>query len=100
MRFGLKEETIKAINSVFASYPQIEKAVIFGSRAKGNYREGSDIDICLFGNIDFVLLQNIEISLDALNLPYTIDLVVYDNIQNDELKEHVERVGVSFNITY
>lgn len=96
MRFGLKEETIKAINSVFASYPQIEKAVIFGSRAKGNYREGSDIDICLFGNIDFVLLQNIEISLDALNLPYTIDLVVYDNIQNEALKEHVDRVGVSF----
>jgi len=100
MRFGLKEETIKAINSVFASYPQIDKAVIFGSRAKGNYREGSDIDICLFGNIDFVLLQNIEISLDALNLPYTIDLVVYDNIQNEELKEHVDRVSVSFNITY
>lgn len=94
MRFGLKEETIKAINDVFLSYPQIEKAVVFGSRAKGNYRDGSDIDICLFGNIDFVLLQNIEISLDSLNLPYTIDLVVYENIQNDELKEHIDRVGM------
>lgn len=94
MRFGLKEEIIKAINDVFLSYPQIEKAVVFGSRAKGNYRDGSDIDICLLGNIDFVLLQNIEISLDALNLPYTIDLVVYENIQNEELKGHIDRVGI------
>jgi len=94
MRFGLKEEIIKAINDVFLSYPQIEKAVVFGSRAKGTFRDGSDIDICLFGNIDFVLLQNIEISLDSLNLPYTIDLVVYENIQNKELKEHVDRVGI------
>lgn len=96
MRFGLKEETIKAINDVFAKYPQIKKAVVFGSRAKGNYRTGSDIDICLFGEIDLPLLHKIEESIDDLNLPYTVDLVVYDRIQNQDLKEHIDRVGVGF----
>lgn len=94
MRFGLKEETIKAINDVFAQYPQIKKAVVFGSRAKGNYRDGSDIDICLFGDIELSLLHRIEESLDELYLPYTVDLVVYDRIQNQDLKEHIDRVGV------
>ncbi|WP_303851156.1 nucleotidyltransferase family protein [Seleniivibrio woodruffii] len=96
MRFGLKEETIKAINDVFAQYPQIKKAVVFGSRAKGNYRDGSDIDICLFGDIELSLLHRIEESLDELYLPYTVDLVVYDRIQNQDLKEHIDRVGVGF----
>lgn len=94
MRFGLKEETIKAINDVFAQYPQIKKAVVFGSRAKGNYRDGSDIDICLFGDIELSLLHRIEESLDELYLPYTVDLVVYDRIQNQDLREHIDRVGV------
>ena len=94
--FGLKKETIEAINDVFAQYPQIKKAVVFGSRAKGNHRDGSDIDICLFGEIDLSLLQRIEESLDELYLPYTIDLVVYDRIQNQDLKEHIDKVGVDF----
>ncbi|MCD8553385.1 nucleotidyltransferase domain-containing protein [Seleniivibrio sp.] len=94
--FGLKEETIIAINDVFAQYPQIKKSVVFGSRAKGNHRDGSDIDICLFGEIDLPLLHKIEESIDELNLPYTVDLVVYDRIQNQDLKERTDRVGVGF----
>ncbi len=96
MRFGLKEETIKAISDVFAQYPQIKKAVVFGSRAKGNYRDGSDIDICLFGDIELSLLHRIEESLDELYLPYTVDLVVYNRIQNQDLKEHIDRVGIIY----
>lgn len=93
MKYGLNDETIKAITDVFAGYEQIEKAVLFGSRAKGTYKNGSDIDICLFGKIDLLLLQKIELKLDDLLLPYTIDLTVYDNIQNQDLKEHIIRVG-------
>lgn len=94
MRFGLSEETIKLISGVFVEFPQIEKAVVYGSRAKGNYKNGSDIDICLFGEINLPLLQRIETKLDDLLLPYAVDLTVYNNIQNQDLKEHIDRVGL------
>lgn len=94
MRFGLSEETIKLILGVFVEFPQIEKAVVYGSRAKGNYKNGSDIDICLFGEINLPLLQRIETKLDDLLLPYAVDLTVYNNIQNQDLKEHIDRVGL------
>ncbi|MDR3183270.1 MAG: nucleotidyltransferase domain-containing protein, partial [Planctomycetaceae bacterium] len=53
MRYGLSEETIEKINGVLSQHTAVEKAVIYGSRAKGNYKNGSDIDLTLFGNIAF-----------------------------------------------
>lgn len=96
MRFGLSEETIKAITDAFAQFPEIEKAVLYGSRAKGNFKNGSDIDICLFGSIDLPLLQKIETKIDDLLLPYIVDLAVYSNIRNQDLIDHIERVGILF----
>lgn len=46
-RFGLKEATIKKIWAVFSEYPLVAKVVIYGSRAKGNFKNGSDIDLTL-----------------------------------------------------
>ena len=64
--YGLKEKHIKAINSVFSKYPQIEKAILYGSRAKGNYRNGSDIDLTLVGdNLD---LKTLFLFLTHLNI--------------------------------
>lgn len=94
MRFGLSEETIKAISNVFAQFPQIKKSVVYGSRAKGSFKNGSDIDICLFGEIDLPLLQQIEHKIDDLLLPYVVDMTVYSSIQNKDLREHIDRVGV------
>ena len=54
-RFGLKETTIQKICGVFAKYPQVEKAVLYGSRAKGNYKNGADIDLTLNGGADLTL---------------------------------------------
>ena len=50
MKYGLKEDTIKQMEAVFAKFPTIEKIILYGSRAKGNFRDGSDIDITLIGN--------------------------------------------------
>ncbi|MBS0626813.1 MAG: nucleotidyltransferase domain-containing protein, partial [Verrucomicrobia bacterium] len=47
MRYGLNELTIQKITDVFTKFPSIEKVVLYGSRAKGNYKNGSDIDLCL-----------------------------------------------------
>ncbi|MCF6349426.1 MAG: nucleotidyltransferase domain-containing protein [Flavobacteriaceae bacterium] len=95
--YGLKEKHIKAINSVFSKYPQIEKIILYGSRAKGNYRNGSDIDLALVGNdLDLTSLFKIEIKLDDLLLPYKIDLSILHKIKNKDLVNHIKRVGVTF----
>ena len=95
--YGLKEKHIKAINSVFSKYPQIEKAILYGSRAKGNYRNGSDIDLTLVGNdLDLTTLFKIETKLDDLLLPYKMDLSILHKIENPDLTDHIKRVGITF----
>lgn len=97
LKFGLEQDVIEKINSVLSTYSQIKKAVIYGSRAKGNFKPGSDIDICLiapdFDFTDFLSLQN---ELDDLLLPYKIDLALFHQIDNTNLIEHIGRVGVPF----
>ena len=95
--YGLKETTIDSIQGVFGKYPQVEKAILYGSRAKGNYRNGSDIDLTLIGSaLDLSLLFKIESALDHLLLPYKIDLSALHQIENQELLDHIGRVGVVF----
>jgi predicted nucleotidyltransferase len=73
MMYGLKTETIHAIQEVLLTYPEVEKAILYGSRAKGNYRPGSDIDLTLTGEtLNLTILQKIENELDDLLLPYKI----------------------------
>ncbi|KQS34344.1 nucleotidyltransferase domain-containing protein [Dyadobacter sp. Leaf189] len=95
--YGLSEKTIEAIQGVFANYPQIERAILYGSRTKGNYRNGSDIDLALVGaELDLSLIFKIELELDDLMLPYKIDLAAYHQIENQELISHIDRIGVIF----
>lgn len=97
MKFGLKEEIIEQINGVFSKYRQIEKVIIYGSRAKGNYRNGSDIDLTLKGSdLNLSVICQISLELDDLLLPYTFDLSVYKQISNPDLIRHIERVGIVF----
>lgn len=97
LRFGLKETTIQKICGVFARYSQVEKAVLYGSRAKGNYKTGSDIDLTLLGGDDLTLdiLYRIMDNLDDLLLPYTIDLSIFSHISDPDVLAHIQRVGVS-----
>ncbi|REA63520.1 nucleotidyltransferase domain-containing protein [Dyadobacter luteus] len=97
MNHGLSEKTIAAIQGVFTKYPQAEKAILYGSRAKGNYRNGSDIDLVLVGaELNLSQLFKIELELDDLLLPYKIDLALLHQISNPDLVEHIERKGVVF----
>jgi len=84
MRFGLKEDVISSICSVFAEYPEIEKAVLYGSRAKGNFRNGSDIDLTLVGkdNLTLQKLYKIMEDIDDLFLPYSFDLSIFHQISD------------------
>lgn len=93
---GLNDQQRQAIIAVFRLFPQIESALLYGSRALGRYREGSDIDISLVGDIDMMTLNRISLQLDDLLLPYEIDLSVFRDIDNIDLINHIQRVGVKF----
>ncbi len=97
MQYGLKRKTVKKINTTFAKYKEVEEAVLYGSRAKGNYKPGSDVDLTLKGKLlNLKLLNKISLDFDDLLLPYTFDLSIYHHITNPDLINHIERVGKVF----
>jgi uncharacterized protein len=93
--FGLKETDIEFIKKSLSSFNEIEKAVIFGSRAKGSYKPGSDIDIAIFGdNINFDIIARLHSQLEEQSMmPYFFDIVDYTHCDKIEIKEHIDRVG-------
>ena len=95
--FGLSDTAVKGIRTVFADYPEIEKAIIYGSRAKGTAKNGSDIDLTLCGSsLNLDILRQIMEDLDDLLLPYMIDLSIFIDISDPAVVDHIERVGVVF----
>ncbi len=95
IQYGLNQSDITNIISVLIQNEKITKITLFGSRAKGNFRAGSDIDLALIG-LDLKLNDIIDatIEIDKLNLPYKFDLVIYDRINESALIEHIDRVGI------
>ncbi len=95
--FGLSTETIAQINGILSSYPEIIKVILYGSRAKGNYKKGSDIDLAIVSDsLSPHQLLTIQIQIDDLLLPYTVDLCLLRTIDNPGLIEHIHQVGLSF----
>lgn len=99
-KFGLREQTISAIQQVFASFQQVSQVIIYGSRAKGTFKPGSDIDLTLIAaneaKLDLTIQFKIEEALEELMLPYQFDLSIMENIDNPNLLEHINRVGQVF----
>lgn len=83
-----------AISAVFKNNASIQKAVVFGSRAKGNHAPYSDVDIALYGDIGLLEVENVSCDLDDLPFIYKFDVVAYNLIKNTALREHIDRVGV------
>lgn len=97
MKFGLHTDIVKEIQKILSGFPQVETVIIYGSRAKGNYKPGSDIDLTFKGNnLNLNILNKISLQFDDLLLPCTFDLSVFDQIDNKELVNHIERVGKIF----
>jgi len=94
---GLGERVIALIQGVFRKHPEVEEVWLYGSRAKGNYKVGSDIDLSMTGErLDYGLLSIINQELYDLPIPYTVDLSIRSKISNPNLLEHIERVGLLF----
>lgn len=95
--YGLDDITINKINEVFEAFPDVDNVILYGSRAKGNYKPGSDIDLTLKGEkINLGTINQISLMLDDLLLPYTFDISVFSHIKNEELLNHIDRVGLVF----
>jgi len=95
-RFGLAATVVEQLRAELARTSHLERALVFGSRAKGNYRPGSDIDLALFGaDLTVSDLLSLEGRIDDLLLPYQIDLCPVNTLENPALLEHIHRVGQS-----
>lgn len=93
---GINTTDLEHITAVFNNFPSIEKLVVFGSRAKGTYKKGSDIDLAIFGNnFTYKQLIDLHLKLDDLYLPYRFDLVGINATTSLNLLEYIERVGVT-----
>ncbi|HOO85171.1 MAG TPA: nucleotidyltransferase domain-containing protein [Prolixibacteraceae bacterium] len=97
MKFGLNDKTLVLIRSVLSSFPEIDKAILYGSRAKGTFKNGSDIDLTLIGNnLNQSILFELIGKIDDLMLPYSFDISIFEKVSNPEFKAHVNRVGKTF----
>lgn len=96
-KFGLSEQVFHLLHGVFASFPDIDEVIIFGSRAKGAFREGSDIDLAIVvPGFTYDDLLRLKVAIDDLTLLYQLDVLDFDKIENEALKQHILRVGQVF----
>lgn len=97
MKYGLDDRTLASIDAVLQRFPSIDQAILYGSRAKGNYRPGSDIDLTILGNdLPIQLLYELHEALDEALLPYSFDISLFSQLDSPELIDHIQRVGIVF----
>ena len=94
MQFGLNDTELQALRTTLASIPEVEEAIIYGSRARGTNRAASDIDITLKGNaLTYLQLALLDARIDDLYLPYFVDLSLFSMLKNPDLLESIDREG-------
>lgn len=95
MSYGLTDADWQKLTALFARNPKIERVILYGSRAKGNYKPFSDIDITLLGEgLTRSDVNQLASDIDDLLLPYQFDISLFASLKNKELIEHIERVGI------
>lgn len=95
--FGLQEHEIIALRNILASFPEVEEAVIYGSRARGTNRRSSDIDLTLKGDkLTYLQLALIDARIDDLLLPYFVDISLFKMLKDADLLESIYREGKPF----
>ncbi|NJN26296.1 MAG: nucleotidyltransferase domain-containing protein [Cyclobacteriaceae bacterium] len=92
--YGISKDTWQKVIVEFEKVSTLKEVILYGSRAKGNYKNGSDIDLCLKGDqVELSDMYQLQLSLDELYLPYTFDVTIYSKISNPDLINHIDRVG-------
>jgi uncharacterized protein len=90
--FGLTDNTLNLIINCLKQYPEIIWVKVYGSRAKGNYERGSDIDLAFSSPVNYS--GDLLMDLDELPTPYFFDVTHYETLKHEGLKSHIDRVGV------
>lgn len=96
--FGMNQKALDTLSRIFNQYPDISHVMVYGSRAKGNFSERSDLDLVIMDQIDRKILGSIWMDINSSDFPLTVDLQVWDEIKNEKLKDHIQRVGKTFYI--
>ena len=91
---SLTQRELDLIASVLRRHPEVKKATLFGSRAKGTHRSYSDVDIAVKGVVSSLGAEAIAAELDELPLPYRFEVQSFDQINHQPLREHIQRVGL------
>ncbi len=94
--FGLDVRTLKILNDIFAKNKNIEKKVVFGSRAAGTYKRTSDIDIAIYGKLTRAEVNRLRGDLEESDCFYKVDLVHYEALADEEMRKNIDRDGVEF----
>ena len=95
MPYGLTDSELKQLFDIFADHPHVGQAILYGSRAKGNYKPFSDVDITLVGHeLTREDLNDILLAIDDLLLPYQVDLSLFHKLKNEALIDHIRRRGI------
>jgi predicted nucleotidyltransferase len=96
VKYGIRDQVWIDILSTITSVQAVDQVVLYGSRAKGNFKEGSDIDLALMGqDLDHKRMMDLRIMLEELMLPWEIDLLHYGADLDPALKDHIDRVGIT-----
>lgn len=92
---GITDRTLALIGEVLSRFPEVTRAILFGSRAKRTHKSGSDIDLALCGEgLDWRTIGRIYDAMDDLLLPYRFSLVPYDSATDPDVAAHIARVGI------
>ncbi|AQG77910.1 nucleotidyltransferase domain-containing protein [Spirosoma montaniterrae] len=95
MNAGLPNEILEQITTVFQRNEAVEQAILYGSRAMGTHRLGSDIDLAVSGSgLTFSKLLSLMSQLEDLDLLYSFDVQQLEKITNADLIDHIKRVGI------
>jgi predicted nucleotidyltransferase len=92
---GLPPQTLAQIQAVLVSFPQIRWLKLYGSRAMGNYRPGSDIDLAFSSPVDCT--AQLAGAFEELPIPYLVDVTHWESLAHDGLRQHIEQVGILLN---
>lgn len=97
MKYGLLEEDIDRITKVFESNPKVIEVVLFGSRAMGNFKLGSDIDLAILSDaMSFTEMLELNAKIAELGLLYAFDIQDINKIKDSDVLDHIHRNGVVF----
>ena len=94
MMYGLSDRDIQTLFEILVKYPEVEEVHVFGSRAKGNFHKGSDIDLVIMNkDVSAKLIQRLLSDFKESTLPYFVDVINYQTTKHSQLKEHIDKVG-------